>query len=200
MNTPDWPGILEVRADSVVFRVFSPRQQTIRATSVAISSIVPLVFFGISLIRLFSYAAQSIPVDLWWGWKLALGILLFLAGLLILVLSIYGSIYLVDFLTFHLQARFSKEDGILKLKDVQMGRFRQIIRASIQKELDPESHEQTEVVITVAATRRAMSNALRPWLAVTGNPVKDSLGNLIKIISTRSTCPDQMRPASQHRL
>jgi hypothetical protein len=165
--TPNWPGILEVRADSVVFRVFSPRQQTIRATSVAISSTVPLVFFWIPLLRLFSYAAQSISVDLW---GLALTILLFVAGLLLFVLSIDGSIYLVDFLTFHLQARFSKEAGILKLKDVQMGRFRQIIRASIQKELDPESHEQTEVVITVVATRRAMSNALRPWLAVTGNP------------------------------
>jgi hypothetical protein len=78
------------------------------------------------------------------------------------VLGIDGFIYLLDFLTFHLQARFSKEAGILKLKDVQMGRFRQIIRASIQKELDPESHKQTEVVITVAATRRALIKALRP--------------------------------------
>jgi hypothetical protein len=124
----------------------------------------------ISIIRLFSYAAQSIPVDLWSGWRLALGILLFVGGLLLFVLGIYGFVYLLDFLTFHLQARFSTETGILKLKDVQMDRFRQIIRASIQKDLDPESHEQTEVVITVAATRRAMSNALRPWLAVTGNP------------------------------
>jgi hypothetical protein len=124
----------------------------------------------IPLLRLFSYAAQSVPVDLWFGWRLALGILLFVGGLLSFVLGIDGFIYLLDFLTFHLQARFSKEAGILKLKDVQMGRFRQIIRASIQKELDPESHEQTEVVITVAATRRTMSNALRPWLAVIGNP------------------------------
>jgi hypothetical protein len=162
MNTPNWPGILEVRADSLVFRVFSPRQQTIRATSVAISSTVPLVFFWIPLLRLFSYAAQSIPVDLWWGWKLALGILLFVGGLLLLVLSIYGSIYLVDFLTFHLQARFAKEAGILKLKDVQMGRFRHIIKASVEKELVPTNHQPEEVVITVAATRRALINALRP--------------------------------------
>jgi hypothetical protein len=116
----------------------------------------------ILLLRLFSYAVQSVPVDLWLGWRLALTILLFVGALLSFILGIYGSIYLVDFLTFHLQARFSKEAGILKLKDVQMGIFRQIIRASIQKELDPESHEQTEVVITVAATRRALIKALRP--------------------------------------
>jgi hypothetical protein len=122
------------------------------------------------LLRLFSYALQSIPVDLWFGWQLALVILVFVGALLSFVLGIYGFIYLLDFLTFHIQARFSKEAGHLKLKDVQMGRFRQIVRVSIQKELDPESHGQTEVVITVAATRRALSNALRPWLAVRGNP------------------------------
>ena len=52
--------------------------------------------------------------------------------------------------------------GILKFKQIKIGRLRHTIKASVEKEFVPTNPQPEEVVITVAAIRRALINALRP--------------------------------------
>ena len=113
-----------------------------------------ITFWGWLTPYLFSHVPEA-----WW---VVLAITLLAAKIALLLLEFLGLVYLFDFLTLPFQARFSTKAEILKFKQIQIGRFRHIIKASVEKELVPTNHQPEEVVITVAATRRALINALRP--------------------------------------
>jgi hypothetical protein len=119
-----------------------------------IAFVVMIIFWG----WLTPYLFQAVP-EAWW---VVLAVIALAAKIVSLPLGFLGLVYLFDFLTFPFQARFSAKAEILKFRQIQMGRFRHIIKASVEKELVPTNHKPEEVVITVAATRRALINALRP--------------------------------------
>ena len=77
------------------------------------------------------------------------------------ILGSFGFLYLFDILSFPLQARFSSPAAALTLKHVRMGWLRHVIKVSIEKEFIPMKLQQKELVLTVAATRRRLKNALR---------------------------------------
>ncbi len=125
-------------------------------------AIIPLVIAFFAMLTFWAWLTPylfSLVPEAWWVVLAIIGLAAKIASFL---LEFLGLVYLFDFLTLPLQARFSTKAELLKFKQIQTGRFRHIIKASVEKELVPTNHQPEEVVITVAATRRALINALRP--------------------------------------
>jgi len=125
-------------------------------------ALLPLVMAFFTMITFWGWLTPYLFSHVPEAWWVVLAIIALAAKIASLPLGFLGLVYLFDFLTLPFQARFSTKAEILKFKQIQIGRFRHIIKASVEKELVPTNHQPEEVVITVAATRRALINALRP--------------------------------------
>ena len=125
-------------------------------------ALLPLVMAFFTMITFWGWLTPYLFSHVPEAWWVVLAITLLAARIALLLLEFLGLIYLFDFLTLPFQARFSTKKETLKFRQIQIGRFRHIIKASVEKELVPTNHQPEEVVITVAATRRALINALRP--------------------------------------
>ena len=70
-----------------------------------------------------------------------------------------GLIYLLDFLTFRIQARYAWDAAILSVKDARWGRFRQVLNVAVEKELIVARFPEN-FVMTVATTKHRLNSAL----------------------------------------
>jgi len=164
-RTFGWQGILEVRSDGVILRLFSPRQLHSRGVFLALSAPVAS---GVSMLviweALISDLFRLVPADIWVGWWLGLSIVIFAAAVVSFIMGLFGFLYFFDFLFTRLQFRSTREVAILSLRDLSLGRLHHVIRTSIAREIVPTSIHQQEVVMTVAATRGGVISALGPFL------------------------------------
>jgi hypothetical protein len=149
--------------------VIPSRQQKTQSSLLAVSSLVISLFAAVAFWRwLFPYLFEGLA-QTWW---LAVAIIGLAGEVASWLLLLFGLMYVFDFLTFPIQAHFSVEAAILRLKGVQMGRFRHVIKVSVEKEFVPFKDQQSEMVMTIAATKKSLGNALRPILKVASEDIQ----------------------------
>src|SRR5947209_15614591 len=130
VKTFDWPSFLEVGSESIILRTLSRRQAEIRSLMLALPSL--LISFLVSVTiwnRIQSYLLTELGHS---SWAAIMVLVLTLIGWIVTNLFVLlGIVYLLDFLTFPLQARLSIPTAIVTPIDLKIGGLRHAVRLQV---------------------------------------------------------------------
>lgn len=154
----NWASLLAVKSDGLHYRVLRPRAQSVRVTLATLFSTVSSAVLILAIWRYLNGYFLATPFN----WILTLvwvisSIPIFFSSFFF---GIVGLLYFIDFLTLRLQARYSTDIAILRLKEVHMGRFRHTLRVAVEREIIPLNFKGGEFLLTVAATKHRLRTSL----------------------------------------
>jgi len=167
----NWIGILSVRPDGIHFLVITDRAQSVRSICLALISGVGSAYV---LLAIWTFLIQQSllaflrDASVAWAWAI-LSLATFFVGW---ILGIIGGIYLLDFLTLHLQARYTTDVALLEPKELRLGTFRHILKVSVQKYFFPERelpHSKLPVPTELQFTIRPRNRGSEHLIPTPGN-------------------------------